>query len=99
MKIVAVTACPVGVAHTYLAKNALIKKAKLFNDDIWVETQGSIGIEDELTLQQINEADLVILALGCDIEKKERFEGKKTYKCEIGDMITSADAIFKIIHE
>lgn len=76
MKIVAVTACPTGIAHTFMAKSALEKAAKSLGHSIKVETQGAMGIENELTEEEIAEADVVILAVSVGIEREERFEEK-----------------------
>ena len=75
MKLVAVTACPSGVAHTYLAAESLEIAAKKNNVEIDVETQGSIGIENELTSEQIKEAEAVILTNNIGIKNEERFKG------------------------
>lgn len=99
MKIVAVTACPTGIAHTYMAQAALIKKAKELGHEIFVETQGSMGIESELKKSDIKEADVVILAVGCAVDKLERFEGKIIIKVEVGDVISKPDEIFKMVTE
>ncbi|EMF0416411.1 PTS fructose transporter subunit IIB [Enterococcus faecium] len=77
MKIVAVAACTSGIAHTYIAKEKLIKAAKERGHSIFVETQGTIGTEEELTAQQIAEADIVILATDIQIAGTERFDNKK----------------------
>lgn len=78
MKIAAVAACTSGIAHTYIAKEKLIRAAEELGHTIHVETQGTIGTEDELSAQQIKEADIVILAIDIAITGTERFEGKKT---------------------
>ncbi len=80
MKIVAVAACTSGIAHTYIAKEKLIRAAESMGHIIKVETQGTIGTEDELTAQEIEEADIVILAIDIAITGTERFEGKPTVK-------------------
>lgn len=80
MKIVAVAACTSGIAHTYIAKEKLIRAAESLGHEIHVETQGTIGTEDELTAEQIAQADVVILAIDIAITGMERFEGKKTVK-------------------
>ena len=80
MKIVAVAACTSGIAHTYIAKEKLIRAAESMGHTIKVETQGTIGTEDELTPQEIKEADIVILAVDIAITGTERFEGKPTVK-------------------
>ena len=75
MKIVGVAACTSGIAHTYIAKEKLIKAAKSLGHEIWIETQGTIGVEDALTTNQIRDADVVILAIDIQISGKERFSG------------------------
>ncbi|EMF0040567.1 MULTISPECIES: PTS fructose transporter subunit IIB [Enterococcus] len=77
MKIVGVAACTVGIAHTYIAQEKLENAAKKAGHEMHVETQGTIGIENELTSEQIKEADLVILAVDVKISGRERFEGKR----------------------
>lgn len=99
MKIVAVTACPTGIAHTYMAQAALIKKAKELGYEIHVETQGSMGIESELKKVDIKEADVVILAVGCAVDKLERFDNKLVVKVEVGDVISKPDEVFKLVKE
>lgn len=76
MKIVAVTACPVGIAHTYMAAENLQKAGEKLGVDIKVETQGSIGVENALTDEDIEEADGVIIASDKEVTK-ERFIGKR----------------------
>lgn len=80
MKIVAVAACTSGIADTYIAKEKLIRAAEALGHEIHVETQGTIGTEDELKPEQIQEADVVILAVDIAITGTERFEGKKQVK-------------------
>lgn len=75
MKILAVTACPVGIAHTYMAAENLQKAGDEMGIEMKVETQGSIGVENELTKQDIAEADGIIIASDKDVSK-ERFGGK-----------------------
>src|SRR6185295_13023620 len=76
MKIVAVTACPTGIAHTYMAAEQLEKTAKAAGHTIKLETQGAMGIENELTKADITAADVAIFAVDIEVEKKERFDGK-----------------------
>lgn len=94
MKIVAVSACHVGVAHTYMAKEALELECKKRGHEIKVETQGGLGIEDELQEEEIAEADAVILAIDIAIEGMERFDEK----AEEGKVIyvDTSEAIKKI---
>ena len=74
MKIVGVAACTAGIAHTYMAKEKLMKGAKARGHEVKVETQGTIGIEDELTEEDIR--NVVILAVDVKISGEERFKGK-----------------------
>ncbi len=85
-KIVAVTACPTGVAHTFMAAEALSEAGKSLGHEIRVETQGSVGAQDRLTEEEIAAADLVILA--CDIEVDPiRFAGKRVYRTSTGNAL------------
>ncbi len=77
MKIVGVAACTVGIAHTYIAQEKLENAAKKVGYDIHIETQGTIGIENALTKEQIEAADIVILAVDVKISGMERFDGKR----------------------
>ena len=87
MKIVAVAACTTGIAHTYIAKEKLIKSAELRGHTIFCETQGSIGIEDELDPKDIQDADVVILAIDVAIDKMDRFTGKKVIKVDTSTVV------------
>ncbi|MDZ7851154.1 MAG: PTS fructose-like transporter subunit IIB [Halomonas sp.] len=85
-KIVAVTACPTGVAHTFMAAEALAEAGKSMGHAIRVETQGSVGAQDQLSDEEIEAADLVILA--CDIEvDAARFAGKRVYRTSTGNAL------------
>ncbi|MCK8828290.1 fructose-specific PTS transporter subunit EIIC [Natroniella acetigena] len=94
MKIVAVTACPTGVAHTYMAAEALEKAAQKKEIEIKVETQGSVGIENELTTEDIKQADAVIIAAGTNV-KTGRFQGKPLLSVEVGEAIKDATALLE----
>ena len=87
MKIIAVTSCPVGMAHTYMASAALKKTAKEMGYDILVETQGSMGIRDKISPQDIAEADIFINAADIAMEEGERFDGKPSYKTTTSKLI------------
>lgn len=80
MKIVGVCACTVGIAHTYIAQEKLEQAAKKAGFEAKFETQGSIGRENELTEQEIKDADIVILAVDIQLGDMNRFEGKKIMK-------------------
>lgn len=103
MKVVAVTACPTGVAHTYMAQEAIEKECKKRGYEVQVETQGSMGIENELEQDVIDEADVVILAIAIGIDGEERFEEKmdegKVLQVEPGDVLKNpADIIDQAIN-
>lgn len=92
MKIVAVTACPTGIAHTYMAAEALEEAAKKKGHEIKVETRGSVGVEKELTAEDIGSADAVILA--CDTSvPMERFGGKKLISVSVSQALKDADGL------
>lgn len=93
MKIVAVTACPTGIAHSYMAAEQIEKTAKAAGHEIHVETQGSMGIENELSAKTIDEADVVIFAVDIEVEKKERFEGKKVVLASVSEAIKKPEAL------
>jgi PTS system fructose-specific IIC component len=82
-KVVAITACPTGVAHTFMAAEALSQKGQELNIQIKVETRGSVGAKNQLTAQDISEADLVIIAADIEVDLS-RFDGKKLYKTSTG---------------
>lgn len=80
MKIVGVCACTVGIAHTYIAQEKLEKAAEKAGCEIAVETQGTIGTENELTEDQIKGADIAILAVDVKISGEDRFSGMRIIK-------------------
>lgn len=75
MKILAITACPTGIAHTYMAAEQLERTGKALGHAIKVETQGAMGIENRLTEADIAGADALILAADVAIEDRDRFRG------------------------
>ncbi|KVV02037.1 MULTISPECIES: PTS fructose-like transporter subunit IIB [unclassified Pseudomonas] len=93
-KIVAVTACPTGVAHTFMAAEALQQMAKRLGYDLQVETQGSVGARNPLSAQAISEADVVLLAADIEVPT-ERFAGKKIYRCGTGIALKQSQATLK----
>ncbi|HPM23393.1 MAG TPA: PTS fructose-like transporter subunit IIB [Phycisphaerae bacterium] len=93
MKIVAVTACPTGIAHTYMAAEQLEKTAKTLGHQIKVETQGAMGIENELSAKDIREADIAIFAVDIDVEQRERFNGKRIVQVPVQDAIKNPKAV------
>ncbi|HBG7378684.1 PTS fructose-like transporter subunit IIB [Clostridioides difficile] len=99
MKIVAVTSCPSGVAHTYMSAESLELSAKKFGIEIKVETQGSSGIDNELLLKDIDEATCVILTNDVEIRNMERFKGKKVVRMSVSEIIKKSDALIKKIKD
>ncbi|MEL6091038.1 PTS fructose transporter subunit IIB [Plesiomonas shigelloides] len=96
MKIVAVTACPTGIAHTYMAADALSKAAPKYHVQIKVETQGAMGIENQLTSYDIAHADKVLIVSDIEIEQASRFQGAKVIKLSIEDVLLNVDKVFLI---
>ncbi|CAM4119113.1 PTS fructose transporter subunit IIABC [Lederbergia lenta] len=92
MKILAVTACPVGIAHTYMAAENLQKAGEKLGVDIKVETQGSTGVENALTDQDIQEADGIIIAADKTVDK-ERFAGKRVIVTGVQDGIRRSEEL------
>ena len=93
MNFVAVTACPTGIAHTYMAAEKLEKAGKALGHHIKVETQGAMGIENELTEADISAADCVIFAVDIAVEQRERFDGKKIITVPVKDAIMDPNAV------
>jgi PTS system fructose-specific IIB component/fructose-specific PTS system IIB-like component len=93
MNIVAVTACPTGIAHTYMAAERLEKAARRLGHTIKVETQGSMGIENELSADDIASADVVILAAGIAVRNPERFAGMRVVEVPVQNAIKDPERI------
>ncbi|KEA51766.1 MULTISPECIES: PTS fructose transporter subunit IIB [Mangrovibacter] len=89
MNIVCVAACTAGIAHTYIAREKLIKGAKQLGHQIKVETQGTIGTENELHPDDIAQADVVILAIDVKIKGEERFKNKRVVRVKTEVVIKS----------
>lgn len=94
MKILAVTACPTGIAHTYMAAEAIEDAAKKMGYEVKVETRGSVGVENELTESEIKEADVILLA--CDTSvPMERFIGKKLLNVPVAEALSNTDKLIE----
>ena len=93
-RIVAVTSCPTGIAHTFMAADALKKKGAAEGYDIKVETQGSVGAKDQLTAEDIAAADLVIISADTHVDES-RFAGKAIYRTSVGASVKDASAVIK----
>ena len=99
MKIVGIAACTSGIAHTYIAKEKLVMAAKELGHEMHIETQGTIGTEDELTAKDIEAADVVIIAADIKVGGKDRFKGKKIVEVPTHIAIKSPKALINKIQE
>jgi len=95
MKIVAVTACPTGIAHTYMAAEQLEKTAAALGHQIKVETQGAMGIENELSSRDIREADVAVFAVDIEVEQRDRFRGKRIVQVAVQEAIKNPRAVLE----
>ena len=91
-KLLAVTSCPTGIAHTYMAAEALEKAAKAADCQIKIETRGSAGAKNVLTAEEIAAADCIIVAADAKVPM-DRFDGKKVIGCQVSDGISKADRL------
>ena len=94
-KILAVTSCPTGIAHTYMAAEGIEKAAKAKNCFVKIETRGSGGAKNVLTDSEIAEADCIIVAADAQVPM-DRFDGKKVIECQVSDGISKADQLIEI---
>ncbi len=94
MKLLAITSCPNGIAHTYMAAENLQKTAEKLGVSIKVETQGSIGVENEFTADEIEAADGIIIAADKTVDKS-RFVGKRLFETGVQDGIHKAEDLIR----
>lgn len=99
MNIVAVCACTMGVAHTYIAKDKLVEAAQHLGHTIKCETQGSVGAECKLTQEDVKKADIVILASDININEMERFSSKPIVKVSVTVAIKQPEQLIKKIEQ
>lgn len=99
MKVVGITSCPSGVAHTYMAAEALKLSGQKLGIEVKIETQGGAGVENELTQKDIDEAACAVLVNDVSLKGMERFQGKKVIKMGVSDIIKKSDAIMKKIQD
>ena len=92
VKLLAVTSCPTGIAHTYMAAEALEKAAKAAGCQIKIETRGSAGAKNVLTAEEIAAADCIIVAADAKVPM-DRFDGKKVISCQVSDGIGKAERL------
>ena len=93
-KIVAITACPTGIAHTYMAAEKLEQAAKKRGYQIKVETQGSMGVENEISQTEANDADVVIFAADIAVSNRERFAEPKIIEVSVHEVLKNCDTLF-----
>jgi fructose-specific phosphotransferase system IIB component len=93
-KIIAVTACPTGIAHTFMAAEALKKAAAHHGYEIKVETQGSVGTKNTLTAEEIAAADVVIIGADTHVDKA-RFAGKAVYETSVGRALKETESVLR----
>ncbi|EJN57088.1 PTS system, fructose-specific IIB component [Halogranum rubrum] len=98
MKLVAVTSCPTGIAHSQMAAENLRTKGEEMGHDMSVEVQGAMGAQDELTSEEIAEADAVIIAADTAVSR-DRFEGKPLVKGTVKDAVNDVESLIREAEE
>lgn len=93
MYVIGITACPTGIAHTYMAQQSLQNECERRNFEHHFETQGSIGIENEIEDEDIERADMIILAVSIQIEEEERFEDADVFYANVDDAISYPEKV------
>lgn len=99
MNIVGISACTVGIAHTYIAQKKIEIAAKKAGHTVKVETQGTIGTENALTESEIAQADIVLLAADVQVSGEERFKGKKVVKVPTEMAVKSPNKLIEKLEE
>lgn len=94
MNIIAITACPTGIAHTYMAAEQLEQTARKLGHSIKVETQGAMGIENELRPADIAAAQVVVFAVDIAVEQAERFERLPRIEVPVQEAIKNPEGVF-----
>ena len=90
-KIIAITACPTGIAHTFMAAKALENAGKKLNYEIKEETQGATGIKNKITSTDIENADAIIFAVETKVREEDRFKERKIHKISVKEAIKNAE--------
>lgn len=98
-KIAAVSACAMGLAHTFMAAEGLEEAAKALGYEIKIETQGADGLNNKLTRQDLEEANFIIHAVAVQPQEYERFDDYTVYEISLQDAIKDAESIIKQIEE
>ena len=95
MKILCVTKCPTGMVQTYVAAEKLEQAGKKLGIDLSVETQGAMGIQNQFSPEQIDEADYIVIAADVAIDEASRFGNKKLYVTSLEDAIVHPEQILE----
>ncbi|MGX8852296.1 PTS fructose transporter subunit IIB [Amedibacillus sp. YH-ame10] len=95
-KLVGVAACPAGIAHTYLAAESIVQAAKEMGYEVKMETNGAGGVENELSDQDIKEADAVVIAADTFVEM-ERFHGKQLLEVSVSMAVRNGKKVIETI--
>ncbi|WP_312692152.1 PTS fructose transporter subunit IIB [Caproiciproducens sp.] len=98
-KLVALCACTMGLAHTFMAAQSLEEAAKELGYEVKIETQGADGIQNPLTPQDLAEADIIIQAVAITPENNDRFDNYDVYEIGLQDAIKNAKGVIKEIEE
>lgn len=98
-KLVALCACPMGLAHTFMAAEAIRKTALEMGYEVKVETQGADGIQNELTAKDIREANIILHAIAVTPQEMERFEGYEIYEIGLQEIIKNTKGVIEEIEE
>ena len=99
MKIVGIAACTAGIAHTYIAKEKLMQAGVDRGHQIHIESQGLAGTQDALTQQEIDEADVVIIAADIKVNGRDRFKNKKVVEVPTGLVVKSPNKLVEKLEE
>ena len=98
-KFIGLCACTMGLAHTFMAAEAIEQAAKKKGYEVKIETQGSDGIKNELTQEDIEQADVILLSTAITPEGMDRFEGYEIYEIPLSEAIKNADEIIEEIEQ
>lgn len=93
MKIVGVTSCIAGLAHTPMAAKSLEKAGKKLGHDVKIEQQGAMGTINEVTAADVKDADVVIISADRTIDDEERFKGKPIVRVKLGQVVSNGEAV------
>lgn len=99
LKIVGITACTAGIAHTYIVAEKIVNAAKEMGHECKIETQGTIGVQNELTPEEIEQCDVVIIAHDVKVSGEDRFAGKPVVDIPISTAMKSPKSLIATIEK